>query len=564
MLDTRSRKLLGSLILTAVSVVTLVVAPYTLLDPINLPKLCVLAFFAIVALSLFINIFKKIAQSRFKILLILLSLFVFQLILVLIFSGANFGGQIFGTFGRNTGALAYLSLTVFLMSSALIANSDFIKKFLRVSVIVGIILIIYGNIQYFNLDPLPFVTTYTVNAPVGTLGNSNFQSAFMGIIAVMAFSMAINSAFSMAARAGLALTGFAAVIVIYETLAKQGYFALMAGALIVVVLWLFMNNRKTLGIVVSGFSVIGAGSVFLGLINSGPLASYLYKGSLEARGYYWRAGIKMLLDRPIFGVGMDSFVDWFRRSRPPEFYENGFFSYTNSAHNVYLDIATSGGIPLLLVYFAIIFLVILSIVRVVKRSTGFDIYFVTIVGAWVAYQAQSFVSINQLGLAIWGWVLTGLIIGYEINTRDEKPEKDVSVKSKQPQRKAKALVQPLSSAALMRVFGGVILGAIVAIPPYYANASFFSALKSGNIKALQAAAYLKPIDERRLLHVATVLRDNKMDSEAITIIRDATKGYPDSFDFWQLWTTIPTAAPADIASAKAEMLRLDPFNPDIR
>ena len=216
MLDTRSRKLLGSLILTAVSVVTLVVAPYTLIDPVNLPKLCVLAFFAIVALSLFINNFKKIAQSRFKILLILLSLFVFQIILVLIFSGANFGGQILGTFGRNTGALAYLSLAVFLMSSALIANSDFIKKFLRVSVIVGIILIIYGNIQYFNLDPLPFVTTYTVNAPVGTLGNSNFQSAFMGIIAVMAFSMAINSAFSMAVRAGLALTGFAAVIVIMK------------------------------------------------------------------------------------------------------------------------------------------------------------------------------------------------------------------------------------------------------------------------------------------------------------------------------------------------------------
>ena len=564
MLDTRSRTLLGTITLATLMAVTLVVTPYTSLDPINLPKLSVLAFSAILALSLFINIFKNIAQSRFKILLILLSLFVFQIILVLIFSGANFGGQIFGTFGRNTGALAYLSLTVFLLSSALIANSDFIKKFLRVSLIVGIILIIYGNFQYLNLDPLPFSTAYTVNAPVGTLGNSNFQSAFMGIIAVMAFSMAINSAFSIAARAGLALTGFAAVVVIYETLAKQGYFALMAGALIVVVLWLFMNNRKTLGNFVSGFGAIGAGLVFLGLINSGPLSSYLYKGSLEARGYYWRAGIKMLMDRPIFGVGMDSFVDWFRRSRPPEFYRNGFFSYTNSAHNVNLDIGASGGVPLLLVYFAIISLVILSIVRVVKRSMGLDIYFVTIVGAWVAYQAQAFVSINQLGLAIWGWVLTGLIIGYEINTRDEKLEKDVSVKSKQPKRKAKVVVQPLSSAALMRVFGGVILGAIVAIPPYYANANFFSALKSGDIKALQAAAYLKPIDERRLLHVATVLRDNKMDSEAITIIRDATKGYPDSFDFWQLWTTIPTAAPADIAAAKAEMLRLDPFNPDIR
>lgn len=544
--------------------VTLVVAPYTLIDPINLPKLSVLAFSAILALSLFINVFKSIAKSSFKILFILFSLFVLQIILVLVFSGANFGGQFFGTFGRNTGALAYLSLAVFLISSALIADSDFIKKFLRVSVIVGIILIIYGNIQYFNLDPLPFTNLYTVNAPVGTLGNSNFQSAFMGMIAVIVFTMALNSAFSIAVRIGLALTGFAAVVVIYETLAKQGYFALMAGTLVVAILWLFMNKRKTLGIAVSSFGAIGVGLVFLGLINSGPLASYLYKGSLEARGYYWRAGIKMLLDHPFFGVGMDSFGDWFRRSRPREFYENGFFSYTNSAHNVYLDIASSGGFPLFLIYCAIIALVILSIVKVVERQTGFDIYFVAIVGAWVAYQAQSFVSINQLGLAIWGWVLSGLIIGYEVNTRDEKSERDVTLKSKQPQRKAKVVVQPLSSAALMRVFCGVVVGAIVAIPPYYVNASFFSALKSGDIKAVQSAAYLKPIDEKRLLHVATLLRDNKMDSEAIAVIRDATKGYPDSFDFWQLWTTIPKAAPADIAAAKAEMLRLDPFNPDIR
>ena len=564
MLDTRSKKLLGTITLASLVAVTLVVTPYTLIEPINLPKLSVLAFFAILALSLFINDFKSIAQSKFKILFILLSLFVLQIILVLVFSGANFGGQIFGTFGRNTGALAYLSLTVFLISSALVADNDFLKKFLRVSVIVGIILIVYGNVQYFNLDPLPFTNAYTVNAPVGTLGNSNFQSAFMGMIAVIVFTMALNSAFSIAVRIGLALTGFAAVVVIYETLAKQGYFALMAGTLVVVILWLFMNKRKTLGIAVSGFGAIGAGLVFLGLINSGPLASYLYKGSLEARGYYWRAGIKMLLDHPFFGVGMDGYIDWFRRSRPSSFYENGFFSFSNSAHNVYLDIASSGGAPLILLYFTINALVILSIVRVVKRNTGSDIYFVAIVGGWAAYQAQSFVSINQLGLAIWGWVLSGLIIGYEINTRDEKSERDVPVKSKQPQRKGKVVLQPLSSAALMRVFGGVIVGAIVAIPPYYANASFFSALKSGDIKAVQSAAYLKPIDERRLLHVATLLRDNKMDSEAIAVVRDATKGYPDSFDFWQLWTTIPTAAPDDIAASKAEMLRLDPFNPDIR
>ena len=39
---------------------------------------------------------------------------------------------------------------------------------------------------------------------------------------------------------------------------------------------------------------------------------------------------------------------------------------------------------------------------------------------------------------------------------------------------------------------------------------------------------------------------------------------PDSFDLWTLWTTIPTASPSDIASAKAQLKRLDPFNPDLK
>jgi hypothetical protein len=383
------------------------------------------------------------------------------------------------------------------------------------------------------------------------------------MIAVVAFTMTLNQGYKVALRLGSALMGFASLVVVYETIAKQGYLNFVAGAGAVAILWLFMTKRKTLGIAVSALGIFGGGIVFLGLINAGPLASLLYKGSLAARGFYWRAALRMLREHPFFGVGMDGFLDWYRRTRAADYAAQGFFTVSNTAHNVYLDIATNGGFPLIIIYFSIITLVFLSIVRVVKRSDGFDVYFATVVGAWVAYQTQAFVSINQLGIAIWGWVLSGLIIGYEINTRVKEIEK-VLPTNKQGRKSAKASIKPLSSATVMRVFGGVILGAIVAIPPYYANASFFSALKSNDIKAIEAAAYLKPIDERRLLHFATILRDNKMESEAITVIRDAVKGYPDSFDLWQLWSTIPTASLADLATAKAQLKRLDPFNPDLK
>ncbi len=558
----RSKKLLGTTIMLAVVTVTLAVAPYTLLDPMNQPKMSLLAFFSIVAISIVVPGIKKLFHSGNRNLFVLASLFTSQIILVLFFSRANFGGQFYGTFGRNTGALAYFSLTFLLFSSSLVADKDFVKKFVRMTLILGLILIVYGNIQYLNLEPFPYTNAYTTNAPIGTFGNPDFQSAFMGLIAVMAFTMALNTAFTLTLRVGLTLMGIASIIVVYQTLAKQGYLNFLAGIGVVVLLWLFMTKRKVLAMSAAGVGAVAAVFVFFGLINQGPFASLLYKGSLAARGYYWRAALEMLFEKPAFGVGMDGFNDWYRRSRPEDYFEKGFLSVSNSAHNVYLDIASSGGFPLIVIYMAILGLVVVSIIRVVKRSTGFDVYFAAIVGGWIAYQTQAFVSINQLGLAIWGWVLSGLIIGYEIINRFNEIPETLQMKRKKERKKVSILSQPINSGTLISTIGGVVIGALVAIPPYYVNTSFYSALKSGDMKAIQGAAYLKPLDERRLLLLAIILRDNKLDNEAISVVQDANLGYPDSYDFWQLWASIPSASPREVDYAKGQLKRLDPSNPD--
>ena len=52
-----------------------------------------------------------------------------------------------------------------------------------------------------------------------------------------------------------------------------------------------------------------------------------------------------------------------------------------------------------------------------------------------------------------------------------------------------------------------------------------------------------------------------MDAKAVEVLKEATVTYPDSYDMWSLWLTIPTATPSDIAYAKAQIKRLDPFNP---
>jgi hypothetical protein len=62
--------------------------------------------------------------------------------------------------------------------------------------------------------------------------------------------------------------------------------------------------------------------------------------------------------------------------------------------------------------------------------------------------------------------------------------------------------------------------------------------------------------------LAGIYRNAKMDAKAVEVLKESTLTYPDSYDMWNLWLTIPTATPSDIAYAKAQLKRLDPYNPD--
>ena len=140
MLDTRSKKLLGTITLAADVAVTLVMAPYTSVDPINLPKLSTLAFFSILALSLAFGAIKTLFGPGHRTLLIVAALFILQIGFVLLFSGANIGFQLYGTYGRNTGAIAYLSLAFLMISASIVADKDFLKKFVRTTLVIGVLL----------------------------------------------------------------------------------------------------------------------------------------------------------------------------------------------------------------------------------------------------------------------------------------------------------------------------------------------------------------------------------------------------------------------------------------
>jgi O-antigen ligase len=562
MLEAKALKVLRSGLLILAVVTTLWMAPYSSLDPVSLPKMSVLVFLSVLLSGIWLPRITYLIQGKFQLVTALALVFTSLLILIVCFSGSGIWLQIYGTYGRNTGALTYLALVLLLLSTAIATDKYFLEKILQSLVALGVVLVIYGQIQHQGWDPLPFQNAYENNV-FGTLGNPNFMSAFMGMIGVVAIGLSISGKIPKRIRAILLMLSFATLVIVYETDSLQGFLNFTAGFASLVILWLFMQQKKRAAIALSSVVGAGGGLVFLGLINVGPLANYLFKGSLEARGFYWRAGVNMLIDHPLFGVGMDGYGDWYRRSRTLEDTLVSPYINSDSAHNVFLDIASNGGFPLFVTYLAILSLVVGAILRVVKRSKSFNPYFAAAVGGWVAFQAQSLISINQIGLAIWGWLLSGLIIGYEISTRNEGEEETKS-SNNESRRIEKQRNQVLSSITIVSIFASTLMASILSIPPFVAANEFYNALKSGNALQLQPAAYIKPYDRVRFTFVASNLAQNDLNDRALIVIRDAVELFPNSYEAWNILVGLPNASPQEITQAKAEMRRLDPHNPDLK
>ena len=552
----KAEAVLGKLLVWAMVLVTLLVTPLWALDPINPVKMLAVSALAFMALGALLANQKVLNLGRYRFPLILILSFVTWQIIVFLVSGGEKLQQLFGTTGRNTGLITYLAFSILFVVAMAASSVLFLKRFMLAALVVGVASLGYGVIQALGGDPFAWVNPYS---PVfGFLGNPNFQSSLLGILGAVVFTQILSKTVKLQIKGAYLVYLLVTLYVIKETHSQQGFLVLITGSGIA--LGVFVNQRsKVLGYSYLGLAVVGFLGVLFGTLNKGPLASLLYQDSVTYRGDYWRAGWKMTLENPVFGVGLDSYGDWYRRSRTIEAtLRRGPDVTSNAAHNVFLDISSYGGFPLVLIYIALMALVVVSAVRVIKRSQGFNAGFVGLAAAWVAFQAQSIISINQIGLALWGWVLSGLIIGYEINTRDG----DVA-EEKKIGKKATRAVQT-SAGTTVGIFVGLIVGVLVGMPPYLASAKYKGALESSNPTLIQEAAYIWPLDPSRMIQVAGTLNENKLETQGLEVAVDAAESFPDNYAVWSILYSMKSATAEQKAEALAQMKRLDPLNPNLK
>ena len=547
--------------------VAIVVVTGTVTDPVNVTKLFALGGVALGAFAVVLGFGVKELWRSSKALVLLVGLFLLASVNSIINSSGPLTQNLYGAYGRNTAFIAYLLLIFVALSAAVLRINKSFTTLIYGLLAAGVVNVVYCGWVIIFGDFVPWNNPY--GNILGTFGNPNFVGAFLGLFAASLVAYSFKSGLHIGLRLLSVIIFVISVIEIVDSSAIQGRVVVAAGLAIVgfyLVRSKFDSALFQVGYVVS----ISIGGVFalLGALQIGPLTKYIYKTSVSLRGEYWQAGWNMGSDHPLTGVGFDTYGDWYRRARDTQaLVLPGPNTVTNAAHNVPFDVFAFGGWPLFISYLGILALSVIAIIKVTARTRAYDPIFVTLTTAWVCYQLQSIISINQIGLAVWGWLFGGALIAYEVAMRPkESNDGELTGKTNGPRVvKKKQQSETIFSSTLIAGIGAVI-GLLLASPPYSADAKWRTATTSqdaGLVEQALTPGYLNPENSYKYANAAQIFEGSKLYDLAYKYAKIGVEFNPDNFDAWRVLYSVSKSTPEEKTSALENMKRLDPNNPNV-
>jgi O-antigen ligase len=395
-------------------------------DPFNSAKLILLLLVAGWILSHLINSYKENPINRkspeFIPTVLVISFIVF--LLTSTFMTDVFMVGLLGDTQRRNGFLAYFALCVIFLYAARTINFLNVLRIYKIAILIGLLLSAYGLMQINGKDFIKWDNPY--NAMISTLGNPNFASATLAILSLLAlYGMFLKNLPIIYKLFGIIFIVISLIDIISSD-SRQGLLVIFFSLLVYVSIYFYYKNRKV------GFFVIFASAfsgVFAvaGMLQKGPLVSLLYKDSVSVRGYYWRAGIEMFKFDPFTGVGVDRYGAYFKEFREVGYpLKYGFEITSSNAHNTFIQLFATAGVFVGTLYLLLIGYVLFSGIKLLRRSNSEDQKITLgLVSSWIGFQAQSLISIDNIGVSVWGWLLGGAIIGLSNRINENLKETEI-------------------------------------------------------------------------------------------------------------------------------------------
>jgi len=400
-----------SLAIFGVSFITIIFDTKSL-DPFNTPKLVALILISSLLIGEIIKTprINPMKSTKFGItVFFLVALFLVSSLISLYFSDSWIVALIGDTQRRN-GLLAYFGLGIIALHASKFLDFKNILSLYRIAILTGLFVSFYGIIQITGYDFVSWDNPY--NSVIGTVGNPNFASALMAILTVLAMSSLLIKELSIGFKLSALFCIVMSITAIVASDSRQGLVSLGFSIVFYVSYYIYLN-RRSWAIAAITVSLVTSLLAIFGMLQKGPLSTLLYKPSVTVRGYYWDAALEMLKAYPLTGVGLDHYGYYFKEFRSVEYpIKYGFDLTSTNAHNTFLQMFATGGVLLGLSYLLLTISTLYVGLKLVKLSNSNErLVSLGILAAWLAFQAQSFISIDNIGVSVWGWLLTGAIFG---------------------------------------------------------------------------------------------------------------------------------------------------------
>ena len=524
--------------------ITLALTPWMNSDSLIIPKVIILFGLALYLLpQLFFLKYYLVFNRITKLFVSVLFLIVAQMILVMWNSQAPFEQQFFGRTGRGLGLITEISLLILVLTASISAKSENIKTLMFTLTLSCTITSVYSVLQRFGLDIFEWVSR--TNGIIGTLGNPNFQSSF----AAMCLIPSLIYVFNRRSFAYGVISLAALITLIYFSQSTQGY------VLTVIVILTFLIVRTYYSYRVIFFTLIMM-TLFTGLViiagmtNRGLFAKYLYKISVQSRGDFYETTLSIANSNPLFGVGLDSLGDHYLMYRS-ESVAKGINEFTDSAHNYFLNYASTGGYPLAILNLMIVLLVLYNFLILFRRSKVYEPNLTAFFCIWICFQLQALISPSNIPLLVWNAIISGTIIGL-VNRGSASTTKSVN----QYQYKL-GLTRPFSYLLL-------IIGLTIVYPYFNVDRMQIQANKTGDALLALKSAKSYPESTVRYSRIGQALIDSNLAVQSLDLARSAVAFNPNAPSAWAMLLLNNSATYDERVRAREEVLRLDPFNEEVR
>ena len=235
-----------------------------------------------------------------------------------------------------------------------------------------------------------------------------------------------------------ASTSFLHFNLLFDSPAKQGRVTLIIGTSFIIGFWLMYSKNKIVKFTSHiWWTTVFFGIVFglIGIFNKGPFKEFFIgdRDSLGDRFSQWNTALHMISQNKIFGVGIDAFGDYSRRYQSIEAYNRINLANAGSVdnpHNVFLQLGATGGLLLLICYLLLLLFIIYRSVISLRTEKENPFIVGGLFAIWISIQAQSIISIDQIGLSIWGWIVAGVLVNISYKNKILSPSDSSKLDSK--------------------------------------------------------------------------------------------------------------------------------------